>query len=104
MTIMRGDQAMARMVDAVARKRPGWARNIPQLGLSEDFCWNEECETSFQGLKKYLASCSYCQNLLERDTFSLLMVSESAISEALVWKDEGIQMPVYYASHSMNDA
>ena len=24
------------------------------------------------------------------------------MSEALVWKDEGIQMRVYYASHSMN--
>jgi len=32
-----------------------------------------------------------------------LTISESAMSGALVQEDEGIQKPVYYVSHSMND-
>jgi len=35
--------------------------------------------------------------------FPYLTVSDSAVIGALVQKDEGIQKPVYYASHSMND-
>ena len=35
--------------------------------------------------------------------FLYLAVLESAVSGALVWEDEGIQKPIYYASHSMND-
>ena len=31
------------------------------------------------------------------------MISESAVSRALVREDEGIQKSVYYASHSIND-
>jgi len=31
-----------------------------------------------------------------------LVISESAVSGALVQEEEGIQKPVYYVSHSMN--
>ena len=31
-----------------------------------------------------------------------LTVSESAVSRALVREDGGVQIPIYYASHSMN--
>jgi len=38
-----------------------------------------------------------------RETLYLyLAVLKSAVSEALVREDEGVQKPVYYASHSMN--
>jgi len=61
-----------------------------------DFHWNEECETVFQGLKAYLAS----PPLLSKPTsgemlFLYLAVSESAVSEAQIREDEGIQKPVY---------
>ena len=32
-----------------------------------------------------------------------LVVSDTAVSGAFVWEDEGIQKPAYYGSHSMNE-
>jgi len=66
-----------------------------------DFRWNEECETAFQGLRKYLASTS----LLSKPTagemlFLYLAVSESVVS--LVREAKGIQKSVYYISYFMN--
>jgi len=52
-----------------------------------DFCWNEECEMSFQGLKKYLASPPLLSKPSSGEMlFLYLAVSESAVSGALAWK------------------
>ena len=68
-----------------------------------DFHWNEECEIAFQGLKRYLSSPPLLSKPISGEMlFLYLAVSESAVSGALVHEDEGIQMPVYYTSHSMN--
>ena len=64
---------------------------------------NEKCETSFQGLKRYLASLSLLSKPFSGETLYLyLAVSESAVSETLVREDKRVQKPVYYVSNSMN--
>ena len=68
-----------------------------------DFRWYEECETAFQGLKRYLTSPPLLSKPSSEETLYLyLTVPESASSEALVREDEGIQKLVYYVSHSKN--
>ena len=64
---------------------------------------NEECETAFQGLKRYLTS----PPLLFKPTsgemlFLYLAISESTVSGALICDNEGVQKTVYYIIHSMN--
>jgi len=68
-----------------------------------DFRWNEECETTFQDLKRHLASPPLLSKpALGEILFLYLAVSESAMSRAMIREDEGVQKPVYYISHSMN--
>jgi len=68
-----------------------------------DFHWNEKYETSFQGLKRYLASPPLLSKPTSRDIlFLYLAISNSAVSGALIREDKGIQKLVYYISHSMN--
>ena len=50
-----------------------------------DFCWDDECETAFQGLKMYLISLPLLSKPVTGETlFLYLAVSESAVSGALV--------------------
>ena len=67
------------------------------------FHWNEECGITFQGLKRYLTSLPLLSKPSSGETLYLyLTVSKSALSEALVQEDEGIQKLMYYVSRSMN--
>jgi len=60
------------------------------------FRWNEECDITFQGLKRYLTSPPLLSKPSSRETLYLyLTFSELAMSGALVREDEGIQNPVY---------
>jgi len=62
-----------------------------------------EYETAFQGLKKYLVSPLLSKSSLRETLYLYLIISELAVSGALVREDEGAQNLVYYVSHSMND-
>jgi len=67
-----------------------------------NFCWNKDCEAAFQGLKKYISSL--LSKPVTADTlFLYLAISESAVSEALIWEG-GVQKPVYYVNKSLLDA
>jgi len=64
-----------------------------------DFRWNKECETAFQGLKRYPTSPPLLLKPTSKEMLYLyLVVSELAVSGALVREDEGIQKPVYYVA------
>ena len=66
---------------------------------------NEDCEAAFQGLRRYLASLPLLSKPITGETlFLFLEVSESVVSGALVWVDEGVQKSVYYVDKSLLDA
>jgi len=70
-----------------------------------NFRWNEDCEAAFQGLRRYLASLPLLSKPITGETlFLFLEVSESVVSGALVWVDEGVQKSVYYVDKSLLDA
>ena len=67
-----------------------------------DFCWNEECEATFLGLKKYLASPPLMSKPVTGETLLLYpAVSKSAVNGVLVREDGGVQKPVYYVNMSL---
>ena len=52
-----------------------------------DFCWNEECKTSFQGLKRYLSSPPLLSKYSSGETLFLYLAnSKSAVSMAVFRK------------------
>ena len=68
-----------------------------------NFCWSEECETAFQGLKKILVCTKPAIKAFLKETLYLYFtVSDGAMNGALVREDKGIQKPVCYVNHSMN--
>jgi len=53
--------------------------------------WDEECKAAFLGLKRYLTSPPLLSKPISGETlFLYLVVSESAVSRALVCEDEDI--------------
>ena len=51
-----------------------------------DFCWNEEYESAFQSLEKYLASPPLLSKLTSGEMFLYIAVSELAVSGVLTGK------------------
>ena len=67
--------------------------------LKRAFVWMEECETTFQELKRYLSNPPLLSLSKEgEDLFLYLVVFVTAISVALIRKENKVQLPMYYVS------
>ena len=61
----------------------------------------EECETTFQELKRYLSNPPFLSPSKEgEDLFLYLAVSVTAVSVALIREENKIQLSVYYISQA----
>ncbi|XP_022150037.1 uncharacterized protein LOC111018309 [Momordica charantia] len=69
------------------------------------FEWTAECEQALEQLKNYLCSAPLLAKPLPREKLHLyLVVSNSAVSSALI-KQEGVRRsPIYYTSKAMTEA
>ena len=73
--------------------------------LKRAFVWTEECETTFQELKRYLSNPLLLSSSKEgEDLFLYLAVSITAISAALIREEHKIQLPIYYISQAFQGA
>ncbi|KAK3014804.1 hypothetical protein RJ639_009135 [Escallonia herrerae] len=71
---------------------------------AKDFEWTEECQKSFEDLKRYLSSPPFLTKpVTGKDLFLYLSISEVAVSTVLIRKEEGKQRPVYYISKVLQD-
>ena len=69
------------------------------------FEWTEECATTFQQLKNYLAQPSIMSSPQPDEVpFAYIAVAPYAISLVLIRVDSGVQRPVYYVSKSLHEA
>ncbi|XP_062088967.1 uncharacterized protein LOC133795517 [Humulus lupulus] len=69
---------------------------------SQRFEWSVECEEAFQKLKEHLAQAPVLAKPVDREPqYLFLVVTEHAISAALVREDKKTQLPVYYVSKRM---
>ena len=65
--------------------------------LKQAFAWTDECEKAFQELKHYLSNPPLLSPSKEGENLYLyLAVSAIAVSAALIWEDDRMQLPVYY--------
>uniref|UniRef100_A0A2N9ICY4 Uncharacterized protein n=1 Tax=Fagus sylvatica TaxID=28930 RepID=A0A2N9ICY4_FAGSY len=73
--------------------------------LRKAFVWTDECQESFEELKRYLTSPPLLSPSQQGETLSLyLAVSPTAVSSALIREDGGTQLPVYYTSKAFQGA
>ena len=73
--------------------------------LKRAFIWTEECETAFQELKRYLSNPPLLSSSKEgEDLFLYFAVSVTAVSAALIRKENKVQLPVYYVSQAFQGA
>ncbi|KAK3024809.1 hypothetical protein RJ639_044119 [Escallonia herrerae] len=71
---------------------------------AKDFEWTEECQKSFEELKRYLSSPPLLTKpVTGEDLFLYLSISEVAVSTVLIREEEGKQRPVYYISKVLQD-
>ncbi|XP_027069631.1 uncharacterized protein [Coffea arabica] len=71
------------------------------LKKADQFSWTEECQAAFDRLKQYL---HYLPTLasprLEEKLYLYLSAADEAVSAVLI-RDEGTQVPVYYVSRAL---
>ena len=73
--------------------------------LKRAFTWTDECQKSFEELKKYLTSPPLLSPSKQSEHLSLyLAVSPTAVSSALIREENGVRLPVYYTSKAFQGA
>ena len=73
--------------------------------LKQAFAWIDECEAAFQDLKRYLSNPPLLSLSKQGENLYLyLVVSETAISAALIREEDRKQHPVYYVSQAFQGA
>ncbi|CAL2237723.1 unnamed protein product [Prunus armeniaca] len=67
--------------------------------------WDDECEVAFQTLKTYLTSPSLLSKPIPgEDLYIYIVVSDSAVSSALIQEELGAQHSVFYTSKALPNA
>ena len=70
----------------------------------KDFQWIEECVMAFEDLKKYLSNPPILSWPHKKEVlYAYLTVTNLVISFVLVRNEDGIQMPIYYVSKSLQE-
>ena len=73
--------------------------------LKRAFAWTDECEATFQELKRYLSNPPLLSPSKEGESLQLyLAVSATVVSAALIWEEGKKQLPVYYVSQAFQEA
>ena len=73
--------------------------------LRKSFEWTDKCQTVFENLKSYLSSPPLLSPSKPREELYLyLVVSQAAVSAALVREEDGSQRPVYFTSRALRGA
>ena len=73
--------------------------------LRKSFEWTDKCQTVFENLKSYLSSPPLLSPSKPREELYLyLVVSQVAVSTALVREEDGSQRPIYFTSQAFQGA
>ncbi|XP_072059698.1 uncharacterized protein [Arachis hypogaea] len=75
------------------------------LRKNTTFEWDENCETAFQNLKKFLSEPPVLQKpKLGEPLYLYLSITDMAVSSVLITENEKAQQPVYFVSKSLQNA
>lgn len=72
---------------------------------NKTFVWDDKCETTFQDLKQFLSTPPFLVKPINGELLLLdLVKSNTTVSVTLVREVGMKQQPIYYISHTLNDA
>jgi len=106
MTSLRTVKEMQRLMGRVATLNRFVSKAIDKClpffkTLKQAFHWTNEYEVAFQSLKEYLAKPPLLSSSVEGEgLFLYLVVSQTAISSALIHEESKIQCLVYHTSQA----
>ncbi|XP_074328318.1 uncharacterized protein LOC141666223 [Apium graveolens] len=67
--------------------------------------WTPDCQTTFEEVKRHLMNPPILSKAKPGEPLYLYIAAgERAVSSALIWEENGMQTPVYYASQVLKDA
>ncbi|CAL2266365.1 unnamed protein product [Prunus armeniaca] len=72
-------------------------------GSKRQVDWTSECDRAFEDLKAYMSRAPLLSTLFP-DLTIYLSVSASALSSVLIRRPNGIELPIFYMSHALQDA
>ena len=73
--------------------------------MKKSFEWTDECQKAFEDLKKYLSSPPLLSPFVPGEKLYLyIVVSQAAVSAALVRNDGRSQRPIYFVSRAFRGA
>ncbi|CAL8991629.1 unnamed protein product [Prunus brigantina] len=74
-------------------------------GSKRQIDWTSECDRAFDDLKNYMSRAPLLSTPLPGETLVIyLSVSASALSSVLIRQPNGIELPIFYMSHALQDA
>ncbi|CAL9029545.1 unnamed protein product, partial [Prunus brigantina] len=74
-------------------------------GSKRQIEWTSECDRAFDDLKNYMSRAPLLSTPLPGETLVIyLSVSASALSSVLIRQPNGIELPIFYMSHALQDA
>ncbi|CAL9031199.1 unnamed protein product [Prunus brigantina] len=74
-------------------------------GSKRQIDWTSECDRAFDDLKNYMSRAPLLSTPLPGETLIIyLSVSASALSSVLIRRPNGIELPIFYMSHALQDA
>ncbi|CAL8991543.1 unnamed protein product [Prunus brigantina] len=73
-------------------------------GSKRQIDWPSECDRAFEDLKHYMSRAPPLSTPLPGETLIIyLSVSASALSSVLIRRTNGIELPIFYMSHALQD-
>ena len=73
--------------------------------LRKAFAWMDDCQRAFEDLKAYLTTAPLLSpSVLGEELYLYLVVTQHAVSSALIRKEGRVQKPVYYTSRALRGA
>lgn len=73
--------------------------------LKQAFAWVDECEATFQELKRYLSNLLFLSSFKEgKDLFLYLVVFATEVSTALIQEEQRVHHRMYYISQAFQGA
>ncbi|CAL2277610.1 unnamed protein product [Prunus armeniaca] len=74
-------------------------------GSKQHVDWTSECDRAFEDLKAYMSRAPLLSTPLPGEDLTIyLSVSASALSSVLIRRPNGIELPIFYMSHALQDA
>ncbi|XP_017216818.2 uncharacterized protein LOC108194379 [Daucus carota subsp. sativus] len=96
--------ALRRFIPQSSKRSLPMYEAIKQASKARHFEWTQECQSSLDDIKEFLANPPILARAIPGEPLKLYLSASDSTTAAVLIKEEGTeQRPVYYASHMLKD-